>query len=267
MSTSRIFYEGKFISTRYANRRPPFRKHKKWLFDRYFTGGGRALDIGCGGGNELFCRADKVIGVDLSFSSLQNAKKIYDAAVLADVENLPFKDACFDWIVSEDVLGHIPFENKAKVLRELDRILKPGGKHVHYIETVGHNRLQRFAQSDPVLYRKYFVEKDGHFGLESPQEVIQRFHDMGYSPLVEVGLYKTFIRELNEHLKRFDNAYQTRSYVLSLSVTVVKKVSKFPKLSYRLSKLIDWYIRITDHILPLHMADGLFVCYEKPFNE
>lgn len=47
------------------------------------------------------------------------------ADVKADICNLPFKDNCYDFILCNHVLEHIPDDTKA--MSELYRILKPGG--------------------------------------------------------------------------------------------------------------------------------------------
>lgn len=47
------------------------------------------------------------------------------ADVKADICNLPFDDNCFDFILCNHVLEHIPDDKKA--MQELYRILKPGG--------------------------------------------------------------------------------------------------------------------------------------------
>jgi SAM-dependent methyltransferase len=47
------------------------------------------------------------------------------ADVKADICNLPFEDASFDWILCNHVLEHIPDDTQA--MQELYRILKPGG--------------------------------------------------------------------------------------------------------------------------------------------
>ena len=45
--------------------------------------------------------------------------------VRADVTELPFEDASFDWIISNHVLEHI--EDEEKCLAEISRVLKPSG--------------------------------------------------------------------------------------------------------------------------------------------
>lgn len=43
----------------------------------------------------------------------------------ADLQALPYPDHHFDWVICSHVLGHVPDE--AQALREIGRVLKPGG--------------------------------------------------------------------------------------------------------------------------------------------
>lgn len=47
------------------------------------------------------------------------------AEIKADICDLPFTDASFDWVLCNHVLEHIP--NDTKAMQELFRVLKPGG--------------------------------------------------------------------------------------------------------------------------------------------
>lgn len=47
------------------------------------------------------------------------------AEIKADICDLPFADASFDWVLCNHVLEHIP--NDTKAMKELFRVLKPGG--------------------------------------------------------------------------------------------------------------------------------------------
>src|SRR5205823_778399 len=95
---------------------------------------GSVLDLGCGGGWRLFTRVGPVAGVDLSQGSLERALTLYGAAARAGLSALPFPDAGFDVVVSSDVLGHIPLEEKDAALAEIFRVLRPGGLTLHYVE-------------------------------------------------------------------------------------------------------------------------------------
>lgn len=56
---------------------------------------------------------------------------VKDGILCQDLQALAFPDARFDLVVSEDVLEHVPDYRAA--LREIRRVLKPGGAHVFTI--------------------------------------------------------------------------------------------------------------------------------------
>jgi SAM-dependent methyltransferase len=80
---------------------------------------GMVLD--CGAGSRTFT-ADNLVQVEIAAYT--------NIDLLAANQSLPFKDACFDGVISMDVLEHVtdPFA----AARELARVLKPGG--VLYID-------------------------------------------------------------------------------------------------------------------------------------
>ncbi len=98
------------------------------------------LDAGCGTGNFEFWLRQKKPNLKVKIIGLANSpdglevykKKIKDAdVILADLtERLPFKDNYFDKIVSNNVIFTIKPGQRTGVLRELQRVLKPGGKIV-----------------------------------------------------------------------------------------------------------------------------------------
>ncbi len=97
------------------------------------------LELGCGSGGYALHLAEKVgcrlVGLDINAPGVRNANQLALARGLAsqarfeqcDVsETLPFDDSTFDAVFSNDVLCHIP--GRPKVLGEMFRILKPGGR-------------------------------------------------------------------------------------------------------------------------------------------
>ena len=92
--------------------------------------GKRVLDYCCGNGETtiyLAKRGAEAIGIDISDTSISNAKKsIHKNAsfFVMDAENLNFEDNYFDIIVCNGVLHHLDI-NKAYM--ELSRVLKPDG--------------------------------------------------------------------------------------------------------------------------------------------
>ncbi len=97
------------------------------------------LDLGSGAGFDCFLAAKKVgqtgkvIGVDMTEEMVKrardNAKKQgYDNVEfkLGDIENLPIEDNSIDAVISNCVINLAP--DKAKVFKEVYRVLKKGGR-------------------------------------------------------------------------------------------------------------------------------------------
>lgn len=101
------------------------------------------LDIGCGTGRiayKLLEMGCKVVGLDFSEESLRMCKSRCGESnlckddvylVRGDACRLPLKDNLFDKCISSEVLEHIPSEvERSKMIQEVRRVLKPGGKLV-----------------------------------------------------------------------------------------------------------------------------------------
>ena len=101
--------------------------------------GEAVLDLGCGAGFDAFIAAQfvgptgRVSGIDLSpemiavaQAGVREAKFPQVEFQVAQVEVLPFPDTSFDVALSNGVLNLIP--DKAVALREIFRVLRPGGR-------------------------------------------------------------------------------------------------------------------------------------------
>lgn len=102
----------------------------EFLEERLPPGDGRrALDAGCGSGYWLDWLAERgwtAHGVDSSSVMVGQARRVPGARVgLADVRHLPYADETFDLVLSIEVIRYLP--DTHRVLRELHRVLKPGG--------------------------------------------------------------------------------------------------------------------------------------------
>ena len=90
----------------------------------------RVLDLGCGSGRDLASWAvtvsDKVIGLDINHSRLVTAQVRFPSRTYlqGSGEYLPFDDQSFDRVISAVAL---PYMNIQKSLKEIHRILIPGG--------------------------------------------------------------------------------------------------------------------------------------------
>lgn len=125
-----------------------FRVRDRLVAALALTGDECVLDAGCGRGLALIACAKKLtngkaVGIDIwaakdlsnnnPDATLANAASegIADrvAVETGDLAKLPFPDASFDAIVSMTVIHNIPSRDRRdQVLRELVRVLKPGGR-------------------------------------------------------------------------------------------------------------------------------------------
>src|SRR5262245_23485640 len=103
--------------------------------------GRRMLDVGCGLGDDAAALArmaapgGTVVGLDGSQAMIEAARQRHGGIAglsfdVADAARLPFDDASFDACRIDRVLQHIA--DPAAVVRELARVLRPGGVLVAY---------------------------------------------------------------------------------------------------------------------------------------
>ena len=113
-------------------------------------GNEKVLDVGCGSGLLLNGAAmrltsGKALGIDIwspqsgggnleLFWKNAKAEGVADKIEFkeADARNMPFEDAAFDVVLSSGALHHIShdFDDHERAVREMVRVLKPGGKIV-----------------------------------------------------------------------------------------------------------------------------------------
>ena len=154
--------------------------------------GQRVLDVGCGTGSLVVLikrlRSDvDVVGLDPDPKALARARQKAEregASIRLDrgfSDELPYPAASFDLVFSSLMFHHLPTEEKGATLREIRRVLKPGG-FLHLLDFAGREsgtqglliRLlhshARLADNDEYRIRALMKEA----GLADVQKVGQR---------------------------------------------------------------------------------------------
>jgi ubiquinone/menaquinone biosynthesis C-methylase UbiE len=128
--------------------------------------GKRMLDYCCGNGDDSIFAAKhgaQTVGIDISPVSIENGRKKAVEEGVADraqfevmnAEELKFEDNSFDLAVVYGVLHHLDF---AKAMKELSRVLKPGGE-VICTEALAHNPIiHAYRKKTPHLRTPWEVD-------------------------------------------------------------------------------------------------------------
>lgn len=124
--------------------------------------GDTVIDLGSGAGNDCFVARHetgaegKVIGIDFTPAMVakarENAFKLgYNNVefIQGDIDEMPLPDAIADVVVSNCVLNLVP--NKAGVMTEMFRVLKPGG-HFSVSDIVLRGELPEALRNDATMY-------------------------------------------------------------------------------------------------------------------
>ncbi len=151
----------------------------------------KILDVGCAAGylGEKIKRPNnEVIGVDISRSAVNEAKKKIDQAFTADLlkDPLPFEDGYFDQVILAEVIEHLFYPEKA--LKKIGRVMKKEGRLVITTPNflVISNRLKMLG---------------GHF-CYTEEGFLERghIHFFTYSELVKILEENGFGIEKEDHL-------------------------------------------------------------------
>lgn len=102
------------------------------LFTSLLPKGAHILDVGCGGGRDakfFIKKGFKVTGIDMSSVLINIAKKEVPKAnfKVKDILKLDFPVNSFDAIWGEAVILHLKRKDVSKAIKNLYKVLKPGG--------------------------------------------------------------------------------------------------------------------------------------------
>lgn len=148
------------------------------------------FDAGCACGSILtgFKKTriyDRVLGVDLSEHMVKIGRKHFglsDAEMTAgSIAEIPAPDNTFSLVHSAQVLEHIPDELTVPILKELHRVLRPGGRAFLCLDAIRHGETMEMYMGDPthvnvkpVMYWTTRLQECGlYFDIEAYNRFVQ----------------------------------------------------------------------------------------------
>lgn len=169
--------------------------------------GKSVLDIGCGVGGVdfLLCQthgARYVTGIDVEETVLATARQRAEAKGLSACCGfikvwpgaLPFPHESFDIVFSKDAVVHIP--DKHALMRDVFRILKPGGWFVASDWLIGHD-----GDASPEM-KTYLAAEGLDFGMASPKRYQAALAEAGFRNIGITSRNDWYRRTAREELAR-----------------------------------------------------------------
>lgn len=213
---------------------------------------GCILDGGCGTGNSAeFLTAQwpgaMLVGCDLSLQMLEKARTRTLIPVCGDLERLPFCDAGFDMLWSSLALQWC---QPPLAYKELQRVLKPGGKLVFSTLTTGSLHELETAFDDIATHRQVLP-------FASVTDLTASLHAAGFTLLqIRTEHYVTRHADFQSLLASIRGIGANQSGGHQRRGLMGKNAWQTAQARYET-------LRDADGLLPLSYA-LLFVCAEKP---
>lgn len=158
----------------------------RWVFDLLeCPPEGRVLEVGCGVGRLWSDNLDRlpegwwITVADLSPGMVAATEAVFAAAgrsvraEVADVTGLRHASGCFDVVIANHVLYHLPVADRGRALWQLRRVLRPSG--ALYASTIGRDHLNEIGA---LVSRHAGVTGYPHgpeaFGMENGRAQLER---------------------------------------------------------------------------------------------
>jgi SAM-dependent methyltransferase len=168
----------------------------------------RLLDCGCGTGSNLqmLSQFGDAYGFDLTWNGLEFAHSMGQRHLArASIGAVPFPDRAFDVVTSFDVFQCLPEPVESDAIRELWRVLKPGGQvilNVAALDVLKGNhstlseevrrytpgRLRRVVESAGFVIERLTFTQASLFPIMLPVRVLQRWKSGGNPPAGEFDI-------------------------------------------------------------------------------
>ena len=178
-------------------------RHNKALGYLHPKPGEIILDIGCGRGEiveQCVEAGARAIGIDYSQAAVEISKEtVKEGAVIrASATHLPFKGEVFDKVALLDVLEHLDKEDTKKCIRDVRRVLRPGGTFIVHTP----NRYEKLLYLPRYFYSSFIAKQKisskakqyvelGHVNVQSPISLSRMLKKEGFKIKIFFGMPDT----------------------------------------------------------------------------
>jgi ubiquinone/menaquinone biosynthesis C-methylase UbiE len=161
----------------------------------------RVFDLGCGTGTQAVLIKKRfpqveIVGLDPDPKALARARKKAAREALAIQfdqgfgDQLPYPAASFDRVFSSLMFHHLPAEEKGNTLREVHRVLKPGGEF-HMMDLEGPEDAGSEGRKQGWVER--LLHRHAQLKENSAANVIALMKAAGFADAAKVGRWKRLI--------------------------------------------------------------------------
>lgn len=172
------------------------------------------LDLGCGGGNDTLYLIEKgkpVIACDQSETAIANIQKnfpeVRETHCFNMLDPFPFADGSFEVVIADLCLHYFLEKETMQILREIQRILLPGGHLIFRVNSVndihhgagkGTEVEHHVYETDAGTLKRFFDEADirrlfSEFQIEYVHEEIMTRYQF------EKRLFRGCVRKAEDH--------------------------------------------------------------------
>ena len=163
-----------------------------WVFEQCgITSGMRVLELGCGNGALWVENKDRLPGgiqvvlSDISEGMIRDARRSVGEAIgqagafsygVFDCAHIPYEDASFDLVIANHLLFYC--DNIDAVCREVNRVLKPGGRFV--CSTYGNRHMKEITHLVQAFDNRIVLAAEDLyeiFGLENGGAMLEKVFD------------------------------------------------------------------------------------------
>lgn len=246
-----------YFLDKYLRERPVFlalvRGKEAWLYQKYLPLKKPVADLGCGDGffvKTALGRAE--IGIDLPDSRIKEViPGIYQQLITYDGRRIPLPANTAGTVITNSVLEHV--EDLDRVLREIYRILKPGGTLIAPVMAKPWEEYLFGAKLLGDKYRGWMGKKQQHVNLLSREEWRKKFEKAGFELTAETG-------HLNPEMCTWTDIfhYVSLPYLLWYKLTgkwTPVKLNFWPT---------NWFKMLIEKNVDPQISGGIFYVWQKP---